>query len=119
MVSIHAHNRFTVTPHRTADNLLVAPTPMIDPVMVWVVLTGIFKFSVTNNVMAPAVSAATPSKGVTFVILVPMVLMILQPPLIVPNAMAVSMAEGREYRFVVYERHQWVSAITSLSRKRL
>jgi hypothetical protein len=38
---------------------------------------------------------------------------------LLPNAIAVSMVEGREYRFVVYERHQWVSAITSLSRRRL
>src|SRR5437773_1259456 len=88
IVSIQAHKRFTVTPQRTADNLLVAPTPTMEPVIVCVVLTGIFRFSVTNKVIAPAVSAATPSKGVTFVILVPMVLIILQPPLIVPNAMA-------------------------------
>ena len=89
IVRIHAHKRFTVTPHRTADKRLVAPTPIMAPVIVCVVLTGIFKFSVANRVIAPAVSAATPSKGVTFVILVPMVLMILQPPLIVPNAIAV------------------------------
>ena len=89
MVRIHAHKRFTVTPHRTADKRLVAPTPMMEPVMVWVVLTGILSASVTNNVMAPAVSAATPSKGVTFVILVPMVFTIFQPPLIVPMAIAV------------------------------
>ena len=88
MVSIHAHNKFKVTPQRTADNLFVAPTPTIEPVMVCVVLTGIFKFSVMNKVTAPAVSAATPSNGVTFVILVPIVLMMRQPPLIVPNAMA-------------------------------
>jgi hypothetical protein len=61
---------------------------MIDPVIVWVVLTGILRYSVMNNVRAPAVSAATPSKGVTLVIRVPIVLTIFQPPLIVPNAMA-------------------------------
>ncbi|MCY1549093.1 hypothetical protein D9M68_852470 [compost metagenome] len=89
MVIIHAHNRLMVTPHRTADRRLVAPTPMIEPVMVCVVLTGIFSISVINRVNAPAVSAATPSKGVTLVILVPIVLMIFQPPLIVPKAIAV------------------------------
>lgn len=89
MVSIHAHSRFMVTPQRTAESLLVAPTPMMEPVMVCVVLTGIFKFSVRNRVMAPAVSAATPSKGVTFVIRVPIVFIIFQPPLIVPAAIAV------------------------------
>ena len=88
MVRIHAHSKFTVTPQRTADNLFVAPPPIIEPVMVCVVLTGIFKASVTNKVMAPAVSAATPSKGVTFVILVPIVFTIFQPPLMVPNAIA-------------------------------
>ena len=35
-----------------------------------------------------AVSAATPSNGVTFVILVPMVFTIRQPPIMVPKAMA-------------------------------
>ena len=89
IVRIQAQRRFTVTPQRTADKRLVAPTPIIDPVIVCVVLTGILRFSVINNVMAPAVSAATPSKGVTFVILVPIVFTIFQPPLIVPNAIAV------------------------------
>ena len=89
MVSIHAQRRLIVTPHLTADNLFVAPTPMIDPVMVCVVDTGILSISVMNRVSAPAVSAATPSNGVTFVILVPIVLMIFQPPLMVPNAITV------------------------------
>jgi hypothetical protein len=38
---------------------------------------------------------------------------------LVPSAIAVSMAEGREYKFVVNGRDQWVSAIVSLSRRRL
>ena len=88
IVRIHAQRRLMVTPQRTADKRLVAPTPMIDPVMVWVVLTGIFRASVTKRVIAPAVSAATPSKGVTLVILVPIVLMIFHPPLMVPRLMA-------------------------------
>ena len=58
------------------------------PAIVCVVLTGILRASVKNNVRAPAVSAATPSKGVTFVIRVPMVFMIFQPPVNVPNAIA-------------------------------
>ena len=68
MVSIQAHNKLTVTPHLTALKRLVAPTPIIAPVMVCVVLTGIPICSVINKVKAPAVSAATPSKGVTLVI---------------------------------------------------
>lgn len=89
IVNIHAQSRFTVTPHLTAEILRVAPTPMIEPVMVWVVLTGILNDSVRNKVIAPAVSAATPSKGVTLVILVPIVFTIFQPPLMVPSPMAV------------------------------
>ena len=96
IVSIHAHNRLTVTPHLTADNLFVAPTPIIDPVMVCVVLTGTLKCSVINNVIAPAVSAATPSSGVTFVIRVPIVFTIFQPPLKVPSAIATKQDKGTQ-----------------------
>jgi hypothetical protein len=38
---------------------------------------------------------------------------------LVPRAIAVKMAEGREYKFVVYSRYQWVSAISSQRRRRL
>ena len=78
-----------VTPQRTAESLLVAPTPIIEPVIVCVVLTGIPICSVINKVKAPEVSAQTPSNGVTLVILVPIVLMIFQPPLRVPRPIAV------------------------------
>ena len=67
MVSIHAHIRLTVTPQRTVLSRLVAPTPIIAPEMVCVVLTGAPKFAAVNKVMAPAVSAHTPSNGVTLV----------------------------------------------------
>lgn len=40
IVKIHAHKRLIVTPQRTADKRLVAPTPIMEPVMVCVVLTG-------------------------------------------------------------------------------
>ena len=89
MVSTQAVIRFLVTPQRTADSRLVAPTPMIAPVIVCVVLTGIFRYSVRYSVKAPAVSAMTPSKGVTLVILVPIVFTIFHPPDIVPSEMAV------------------------------
>jgi hypothetical protein len=45
MVNTHAHSRLMVTPQRTADTLLVTPTPIIAPVMVCVVDTGIPKCS--------------------------------------------------------------------------
>ena len=41
-----------------------------------------------NKVTAPAVSAATPSSGVTLVILLPIVFTIFHPPIIVPKPMA-------------------------------
>src|SRR5690606_5757145 len=94
MVKIHAHNKDMVTPQRTADTRLVIPTPIIEPVMVCVVETGIPMCSVTYKATAPAVSAATPSNGVTFVILDPIVLTIFQPPLMVPKAMNKNDANG-------------------------
>ena len=94
IVITHAHKRLMVTPQRTALKRLVAPTPMIDPVMVCVVETGILKCSVRNKVMAPAVSAATPSSGVTLVIFVPIVFTIFQPPLNVPKAIAKKLQNG-------------------------
>jgi hypothetical protein len=40
IVKTHAQTILPATPHRTAVNLRKEPTPMIEPVMVWVVLTG-------------------------------------------------------------------------------
>lgn len=40
MVRIQAYRTRPVSPHRTAENRLVVPTPMIEPVIVWVVETG-------------------------------------------------------------------------------
>ena len=88
MVNTQAQIRLMVTPQRTADTLFTKPTPTIEPVMVCVVETGIAKCSVIPKVTAPAVSAATPSNAVTFVILEPIVFTIFQPPLIVPKDIA-------------------------------
>ena len=89
MVRIQATNRFVATPQRTADNLLVIPTPIMEPLMVWVVLTGTPNpCEMPNMVSALAVSAATPSTGVTFVIFVPMVFTIFHPQSMVPIEMA-------------------------------
>ena len=41
MVKTHAHKRLVVTPHLTALKRFVAPTPIMDPVIVCVVETGI------------------------------------------------------------------------------
>src|SRR5690554_7407343 len=68
-----------------------APTPTLFP------YTTLFRsYSETYNETAPAVSAATPSNGVTLVILVPIVFTILQPPLIVPKAIKKNDAKDRK-----------------------
>ena len=41
IVIIHAQTIIPATPHLTADKRFSEPTPTIDPVIVWVVLTGI------------------------------------------------------------------------------
>ena len=41
IVNIQAQTMRPATPHLTADNLRVAPTPTIEPVMVCVVDTGV------------------------------------------------------------------------------
>ena len=40
-VRIQAATMFLATPHLTAERRQVAPTPIIAPLMQWVVLTGI------------------------------------------------------------------------------
>ena len=96
MVKIQAQRRLTVIPHRTAETLLVNPTPIIAPVIVWVVETGIPKCSEMKRVIAPEVSAATPSRGVTLVMRVPMVFTIFQPPLMVPNEIIKNETKGTQ-----------------------
>src|SRR5690606_36585364 len=96
MVSIQAHRSLIVTPQRTADTRLVAPTPMILPVIVCVVETGIPKCSDTYKVIAPAVSALTPSSEVTLVILDPIVFTIFQPPLMVPSPIIINEVNGTQ-----------------------
>src|SRR5687767_13014450 len=73
---------------RTADSLRAAPTPMIDPVIVCVVDTGMPSQVAPKSVIAPAVSAQHPCIGVNRVILEPIVCTIRQPPNNVPSPMA-------------------------------
>lgn len=89
IVIIHAHNRLMVTPQCTAVARFITPAPIMAPVMVCVVLTGMPHMLVTNKVNAPAVSALKPSNGTRCVIRCPMVFTIRQPPEIVPMAIAV------------------------------
>src|SRR5258708_38467661 len=73
MVRIQAQTIRRATPQRTADNRVVAPTPTIAPVIVWVVLTGIPASAVENRVMAPAVSAQKSPTGFSLVMRDPIV----------------------------------------------
>src|SRR5437762_10205982 len=83
MVRTQAHTMRPATPHFTAETRRVAPTPMIAPVMVWVVDTGMPREVARKRVIAPAVSAQNPPKGCSLVIFVPIVFTIRQPPNIV------------------------------------
>src|ERR1051326_774329 len=76
------------TPHFTADNLRVAPTPTIEPVIVCVVETGVPVSVTYASVSAAALSAQNPPTGFSFVIRVPIVRTMRQPPESVPNAVA-------------------------------
>ena len=53
IVRTHAQTICRATPQRTADSRRVAPTPMIAPVIVCVVLTGMPKLLAVNSVIAP------------------------------------------------------------------
>src|SRR5476649_780851 len=86
---IHAVTISLATVQRTADIFFAAPTPMIAPVMVCVVDTGMPRLVAANSITEPAVSAQAPCVGVSRVIFEPMVLTILQPPAIVPAAIAI------------------------------
>jgi hypothetical protein len=88
IVKIQAQTIRPATPHRTAESFWVAPTPTMAPVIVCVVETGIPRPVAAKRVMAPAVSAQKPPTGLSFVIFMPMVFTILQPPAVVPSAMA-------------------------------
>src|SRR5205809_888610 len=88
MVATHAHTIRPATPQRTADSRLVAPTPTIAPVIVWVVDTGMPRKVARYSEEAAAVSAENPPIGLSAVIRCPSVLTIRQPPDSVPRAIA-------------------------------
>ena len=73
------------TTQRTADTFLAAPTPMIEPVIVCVVDTGMPSQVAANSVIEPPVSAQKPCIGVSRVIFEPMVFTMRQPPASVPS----------------------------------
>ena len=75
-------------PQRTADNRRAAPTPIIAPVIVWVVDTGMPSHVAAKSVIAPPVSAQKPCIGLSRVIFEPIVWTMRQPPNKVPKASA-------------------------------
>src|SRR5258708_8192818 len=80
MVKIHAQTMFPATPQRTAESFCTEPTPMIDPVMVCVVDTGMPSAVARNRVIAPLPEAQKPPTGFNLVIRMPLALTIPQPP---------------------------------------
>ena len=89
MVIIHAKTTLRATPHRTADARRATPAPMIAPVIVCVVDTGIPAQLAPNSMIEPPVEAAKPWCCDNFVIRLPIVSMIFQPPVSVPRAIAI------------------------------
>ena len=73
MVRIQAQMMRLATPQRTAERRLIDPTPMMAPVIVCVVLTGTPRCVAVKSEIAPAVSAANPPTGCSFVIFEPIV----------------------------------------------
>src|SRR3990167_1890153 len=73
MVSTQAQTMLLATPQRTAENPFSDPTPIIAPVTVCVVETGMPSEVASASVMALAVSEQKPLAGLNLVIFMPMV----------------------------------------------
>ena len=77
---IQAQTIWPATPQRTAVRRRSEPTPMMEPDMVCVVLTGMPNQDEKKRVAAAAVSAQNPSTGRSLVTFWPRVLTMRQPP---------------------------------------
>ena len=88
MVTTQAVTMFLVTLQRAAGTRRAAPTPIMAPVMVWVVDTGMPGQVAPKRMMEPAVSAQLHCTGVRWVMRDPMVRTMCQPPNRVPRPMA-------------------------------
>ena len=93
MVMTQAMTICWATPQRTALTRLAVPTPMMEPDTTWVVLTGRCSMVAVKMTMEEFRSAAKPEIGSSLKILPPTVLMMRQPPIAVPQAMAVAARE--------------------------
>src|ERR1051325_7238193 len=78
------------TPQRTADRSLAAPAPMIAPEITCVVDSGKPTCDADRITAAPAPWAEKPCAGSIFMMRLPIVRMIRQPPTYVPSAIAVA-----------------------------
>jgi hypothetical protein len=88
IVTTQAAMMLPATPQRTARTRCALPTPMIEPVIVCVVDTGIPNSVAMNSEIAPPVSAAKPPIGFSLVMRWPIVFTMRQPPNSVPSAIA-------------------------------
>lgn len=86
IVNTHAATIFVAVAQRTDATPFVMPTPIMAPVMVCVVLTGIPRTAVPINVNAPDVSAQNPWTGFNRANPSPKVLITFFPPTMVPKA---------------------------------
>src|SRR4051794_28564162 len=79
-------------PQRTAEALLVAPTPRMAEEITWVVETGMPSRLANSMIEAAAVSAAKPSIDRNSTTFSPIVRIMRQPPNAVPSPIAVAAA---------------------------
>lgn len=85
IVTNHARTILPATPHRTAENLFEEPTPKSEEDVTWVVLMGAPMRDAVKITPAVALCDAKPCTGLILRIFCPIVFMIFQPPLSVPN----------------------------------
>lgn len=78
------------TPHFTSFIRCAEPTPIIDEDTTCVVLIGNFNAVNPNIIRAEDKSVAAPFAGFNLVIFPPIVLIIFQPPIVVPIPMAIA-----------------------------
>ena len=88
MVITHATTTFCATPQRTALARRAVPAPMMQPVMVCVVETGMPSSEALNRMIDPPSDALNPWCCDSLVMRLPIVSMIFHPPLSVPRPIA-------------------------------
>src|SRR5688572_6445325 len=90
IVITHAQTFLSTTVHLTALSPLVAPTPMTELEMTWVVESGMPQWVATSMIAAAVVCAPKPWMGCMRTMERLMVLIIFHPPAAVPAAMVMA-----------------------------